>query len=32
VIRKPFNLREVTEWLTAVFRSSEERARGGAEA
>jgi len=32
VIRKPFNLREVTEWLPAVFRSSEERARGGAEA
>src|SRR5437667_181022 len=30
VIRKPFNLREVTDWLTAVFRIDEERARGGA--
>src|SRR6266702_3397076 len=28
VIRKPFNLREVTDWLTAVFRIDEERARG----
>jgi ActR/RegA family two-component response regulator len=32
VIRKPFNLREVTDWLTAVFRIGKERARGGAEA
>src|SRR5213083_3516435 len=32
VIRKPFNLREVTDWLTGVFRIGEERARGGAEA
>lgn len=32
VIRKPFNLREVTEWLAVVFRMEEERARGGAEA
>src|SRR5206468_8072154 len=29
VIRKPFNLREVTDWLTAVFQISDERARGG---
>ena len=32
VMRKPFNLREVTDWLTAVFRLAEERRRGGAEA
>src|SRR5438128_3620170 len=32
VIRKPFNLREVTDWLTAVFRLADERGRGGAEA
>jgi DNA-binding response OmpR family regulator len=32
VIRKPFNLREVTDWLTAVFRIGEERALGGAQA
>ena len=32
VIRKPFNLREVTDWLTAVFQIGEERAQGGAEA
>jgi two-component system phosphate regulon response regulator OmpR len=32
VIRKPFNLKEVTDWLTAVFRLGEERTRGGAEA
>jgi DNA-binding response OmpR family regulator len=32
VIRKPFNLREVTDWLTGVFRIGEEPARGGAEA
>jgi len=32
VIRKPFNLREVTDWLAAVFRMVAERARGGAEA
>ena len=30
VIRKPFNLRELTDWLTGVFRIDEERARGGA--
>lgn len=32
VIRKPFNLREVSDWLAAVFRLSEERERGGAQA
>src|SRR5207237_1242695 len=32
VIRKPFNLRDVTDWLTAVFRLADERERGGAEA
>ena len=32
VIRKPFNLREVSDWLAAVFRLGEERRRGGAEA
>ena len=32
VIRKPFNLHEVTDWLTGVFRFQEERTRGGAEA
>jgi DNA-binding response OmpR family regulator len=32
VIRKPFNLREVTDWLAAVFAMEAERARGGAEA
>lgn len=32
VLRKPFNLREVTEWLAEVFRTPEARARGGAEA
>ena len=32
VIRKPFNLREVTDWLATVFRMEEERARGGAKA
>ena len=32
VIRKPFNLRDVTDWLTAVFRLADERGRGGAEA
>jgi hypothetical protein len=32
VIRKPFNLREVTEWLATVFRLADERGRGGAEA
>jgi len=32
VIRKPFNLREVTDWLTAVFQVGEESAQGGAEA
>jgi len=32
VIRKPFNLREVTDWLAAVFGMEAERARGGAEA
>ena len=32
VIRKPFSLREVMDWLAEVFRMEEERARGGAEA
>ena len=32
VIRKPFNLREVTDWLTAVFRMGEQRERGKAQA
>src|SRR6059058_2774559 len=32
VIRKPFNLRDVTDWLTAVFRLADQRGRGGAEA
>jgi len=32
VIRQPFNLRAVTDWLATVFRMEEERARGGAEA
>ena len=32
VIRKPFNVREVTDWLARVFRMEEERARGGAKA
>ncbi|HLB82991.1 MAG TPA: response regulator [Gemmatimonadales bacterium] len=32
VLRKPFNLHEVTDWLAAVFRLTEERGRGGAEA
>ena len=32
VIRKPFNLHQVTDWLTAVFRLADERGRGGAEA
>jgi DNA-binding response OmpR family regulator len=32
VIRKPFNLREVFDWLAAVFRLAEERQQGGAEA
>ena len=32
VIRKPFNLHQVTDWLTGVFRFGEERTRGGAEA
>ena len=32
VIRKPFNLSEVTDWLTTVFQIGEERAQGGAEA
>src|SRR6058998_1497075 len=32
VIRKPFNLRDVTDWLTAVFLLADERGRGGAEA
>ncbi len=30
VIRKPFNLREVSDWLAAVFRLAEERKQGGA--
>src|SRR5204862_7695011 len=32
VIREPFNLSEVTDWLTTVFQIGEERAQGGAEA
>src|SRR5690242_8002994 len=32
VIRKPFNLRQVSDWLAEVFRLGEERRRGGAEA
>ena len=32
VIRKPFNLREVLDWLALTFRAGEERTRGGAEA
>lgn len=32
VIRKPFNLREVSDWLATVFRLAEERKQGGAEA
>src|SRR2546421_8761279 len=32
VIRKPFNLHQVTDWLAAVFRLADERGRGGAEA
>lgn len=32
VIRKPFNVREVSDWLAAVFRLAEEPERGGAQA
>lgn len=32
VIRKPFNLREVSDWLAAVCRPAAERKRGGAKA
>ena len=32
VIRKPFNMREVSDWLAAVFRLAEQRERGGAQA
>ena len=32
VIRKPFNLCEVTDWLAGVFRMVEGRERGGAQA
>jgi len=32
VIRKPFNLQEVTDWLARVFRLAQERERGGAQA
>ena len=32
VIRKPFNLQEVLDWLALTARASEERERGGAEA
>lgn len=32
VIRKPFNLREVWDWLATVCRPAAERKRGGAEA
>ncbi|HKW40818.1 MAG TPA: response regulator [Gemmatimonadales bacterium] len=32
VIRKPFNLHEVSDWLTAVFRMGARRERGEAQA
>ena len=32
VIRKPFNLREVSDWLAAVFRLGAQRERGEAQA
>lgn len=32
VIRKPFNLREVSDWLTAVFERPAQSARGEAQA
>src|ERR1700758_109628 len=32
VIRKPFNLHQVTDWLAGVFRLTDERGRGGVEA
>jgi DNA-binding NtrC family response regulator len=32
VIRKPFNFREVLDWLAVAVRVGEERQRGGAEA
>jgi DNA-binding response OmpR family regulator len=32
VIRKPFNLQEVTDWLTRVFQLTQGRERGGAQA
>jgi len=32
VLRKPFNLREVTDWLAAVFRMGRGARAGGAEA
>ena len=32
VIRKPFNLQEVLDWLAVAVRVGEERQRGGAEA
>jgi len=32
VIRKPFNLREVSDWLAGVFQPAEERKQGGARA
>jgi DNA-binding NtrC family response regulator len=32
VIRKPFNVREISDWLDAIFRLGEARERGGAQA
>ncbi|PYO42247.1 MAG: hypothetical protein DMD33_11335 [Gemmatimonadetes bacterium] len=32
VIRKPFNLQEVLDWIALTLRAGEERKRGGAEA
>jgi DNA-binding response OmpR family regulator len=32
VFRKPFRLHEIMDWLAAVFRTADERARGGAQA
>jgi DNA-binding NtrC family response regulator len=32
VLRKPFNLRDVSDWLATVVRAAEERKQGGAEA
>jgi DNA-binding NtrC family response regulator len=32
VLRKPFNVRDVSDWLATAFRLAEERKQGGAEA